>query len=124
MSGPIKECKAQLNLTKFEQKLQKEFERELTEGDHLELNIDISNHYKDKTYIALYGEYVFIGPPIIYVNLNDDYYSNEITILAKSMYDMLKNKLEELGLVIIKEIGTLESQYEQKEKLTLYLNVK
>ena len=37
---------------------------------------------------------------------------------------MLKNKLEELGLVIIKEIGTLESQYEQKEKLTLYLNVK
>ena len=83
-------------------------------------------YYDGASYIKLYGRFNNRENCIIGVQLSDDYYyrSDEIEKLAKSMYEMLKNKLIELGFIITKEDGELECEYSTETEVILYLKVR
>ena len=130
MGTPINEWKAQLNSERFENKLQKELEDEVNGGDRLSIRFIIGDsvrHYDGASYIRLYGRFNYWENCIIGVQLSiDDYYynSDDIEKLAKSMYEMLKNKLIELGFIITKEDGEVECEYSTEKEVTLYLKVR
>lgn len=129
MGTPINEWKAQLNSERFENRLQKELEDELNAGYRLSIRFTIGNNvrYYDYDYINLYGRFINRENYIIGVRLSiDDYYysSDDIEKLAKSMYEMLKNKLIELGFIITKEDGEVECEYSKEKEVTLYLKVR
>ena len=130
MGTPINEWKAKLNSERFENKLQKELEDEVNGGDRLSIRFIIGDsvrYYDGASYIRLYGRFSNCWENcIIGVQLSDDYYyrSDEIEKLAKSMYEMLKNKLIELGFIITKEDGELECEYSKETEVILYLKVR
>lgn len=121
MGIPINEWKAKLNSEEFENKLQKELEEELNNGERLSvcfiIAYDISK-YDYASYIKVYG--------ITSVGLDDNYnyISDDVEKLAKSMYDILKDRLEELGFIITKEDGKLEAYPNEETEIKLYLKVR
>ena len=129
MNSPIKNWETKLNSTEFEDKLQEELEQELNYGKRLSIRFTIAyeiGRYEYNSFISLYGRFVSRSNYIMGVTLHSDYNYNgdEVEEIAKSMYEMLKNKLTELGFVITKEDGELEVRYNDESKITLYLKVR
>ena len=129
MGTPINEWKAKLNSEQFENRLQKELEQELNDGKRLSICFTIAyeiGRYEYNSFISLYGRFVSRSNYIMGVTLHSDYNysSDDIEKLAKSMYEMLKNKLIELGFIITKEDGEVECEYSTEKEVTLYLKVR
>lgn len=131
MNIPVKEWNMQLDSERFETKLQEELENELVNGKRLSIIFTIARDYlydSGKSSIKLYGQYVDSPYYIIGVGFydTDDYVydDDELTNLAKSMYNTLKNKLNDLGFIITQEDGKLEVSYRNQSEIKLYLKVK
>lgn len=129
MGIPINEWKAKLNSEQFENRLQEELEEEVNGGERLSIRFGIGNsvrYYDGASYIRLYGRFNNRENCIIGVQLSDDYYysSDDVEKLAKSMYDILKDRLEELGFIITKEDGKLEAYPNEETEIKLYLKVR
>jgi hypothetical protein len=130
MGIPINKWKAKVNSEEFENKLQKELEEELNDGYRLSIRFIIGydiSRYDYASYINVYGRFNSRENYITGVGLDDNYnyFSDDVEKLAKSMYDILKDRLEELGFIITKEDGELEEAYPNKEtEIKLYLKVR
>lgn len=121
MGIPINKWKAKLNSEEFENKLQKELEEKLNNGERLSVCFIIA--YEISTYD--YASYIKVAG-ITSVGLDDNYtyLSDDVEKLAKSMYDILKDRLEELGFIITKEDGKLEAYHNEETEIKLYLKVR
>lgn len=130
MHKPIDEWNSQLNSDKFENNLQNTLENELSNNDRLSLIYKVSydcynNHYYDLdiSYIALYGNFT-TRTPILYVKLDDyKYNTDNFNQLSESMYNKLKDKLEDFGFIIIKEDGEINAMYDNETEITIYLKI-
>lgn len=129
MAIPIKEWNEKINSERFETKLQEELEKELEDGDKLQVRFTVSYQCSSgQSSVLLYGRYVDFYNYIIGVSMYDDedysYYDDDIKKLVKHMYNSLKNKLTELGFIITREDGEIEVLYKTKSEIKLYLKMK
>lgn len=125
MGTPINEWKAKVNSEEFENKLQKELEEELNNEERLSVCFIIAYNirsYDYASYINVYGRERCIAS--VFLDGNYNYFSDDVEKLAKSMYDILKDRLEELGFIITKEDGKLEAYPNEKTKIKLYLKIR